>query len=948
MTINILIVEDELIVAEDLKYLLEDFGYNVVGIADSGEEAILKVAESKPCLVLMDVRLNGSLDGIQTAEKIWSKYEIPIIYLTANSDLSTLQRAKATKPFGYIAKPFKEQELLTAIDIAFNRYQLEKQLKEREQWLNTLLGSLSDAVIAIDASGSITLLNSMAEALTGWKQSDALGKNVGEIFQLVDEQTHAPIECPVNKAIDASRTVAIAPQSLLKVKNGSLISIDGSIAAIANKTSENTGAVVVFRDISERKRIEALLKDSHNQLELKVEQRTAELAAINHSLQAEIIERKRAEEEIRLLQTISKAITEAPNFEKAVAVTLKKVCQSIGWHFAEAWIPDPQDQTLQPSLAWYGSTEILLPFRKASLNNKFSRNAGVPGRVWATQQPEWTQDVSSQPSETFVRAPIAREIGLKAALGVPILANEKVIAIFVFFSFHSCEEDRRMVELVKSVAKQLGLFIERKRAEDALRSSIATNRALINALPDGLFRISKDGIFVNFKMPKDSSAIISSEFLGKHLSEVFTTEITRPMLDLIERAFATGEVQILDCILFADNQLRDYEFRIAVSAENEVLTIVRDITQRKRSEEEVKKQKELLKALLDNIPDVAWLKDLDGRFIAVNEPFCRACNRERDEILGCSDFELFMPEYAQKSLEIDVEVLQSGQRKTIEETISKSQGKQIWIETIITPIYSDNSEAIGTTGISRDITERKQVEEDMRTALEKEKQLNELKSRFVTMTSHEFRTPLATILSSAELIEYYSHKWSEEKKQQYFQKIQTSVKHMTNLLNDMLVLGKADAGKLDFSPSAIALEQFCAELVEQVQLTTKSHTIYLKANKPDSTVYLDEKLLRHILSNLLTNAIKYSPHGDRVDFEVSCQSGEAIFRIRDYGIGIPESEREKLFDSFHRASNVGNISGTGLGLSIVKKSVELHGGTIEVSSQVEVGTTFTVMLRSDR
>jgi PAS domain S-box-containing protein len=944
MSINILIVEDELIVAEDLRYILEDFGYNVVGIVDSGEKALQKVAETKPYLVLMDVRLNGQLDGVQTAEQIWKNYQIPVIYLTANSDLKTLQRAKATEPFGYITKPFKEKELQTAIEIAFNRYQLEQQLKAREQWLNTLLGSLSDAVIATDKNSCITLLNSMAEALTGWQQSDALGKSVSEIFQLIDEQNRALMECPVSKAIASGKTINISQQTFLKVKNGALIPIDGSISAIAGETEEITGAVVVFRDISDRKQVEALLKQSHNQLELKVEQRTAELAAINQSLQAEIVERRRAEEEIRLLQKISQAITEAPNFEKAVAVTLKKACQTIGWDFAEAWIPDPQDKILQPSLAWYGSTEALLPFREASLKNTFSRNTGVPGRVWATKQPEWIKDVSNQPHKTFVRGAIAQKLGLKAALGVPILANEKVIAVFVFFSFDFCEEDRRMVELIESVAKQLGLFIERKRAEDALRSSMATNRALINALPDSLLRISKRGIFVNFKTSKDSPAIISKEFLGKHLSEVFPTEVAQPMLSLVKQAFVTGEIQILECLLLVDNQLRDYEFRIAVSAENEVMAIVRDITQRKRAQEELQQQKGLLKALLDNIPDVAWLKDLDGRFIAVNEPFCRACNLEREEILGFTDFELFMPEYAQKSLEIDVEVLQSGQCQTIEETVSKSQGKPIWIETIITPIYNEKKEAIGTTGISRDISERKQVEEDMRMALEKEKQLNELKSRFVSMTSHEFRTPLATILSSAELIEYYGHKWSEEKKLQYLQKIQASVKHMTSLLNDVLVLGKAEAGKLDFLPKEIAIEPFCRELVEEVQLSTSSHTINLQVQTPPWQAFLDEKLLRHILTNLLTNAIKYSPDRDRVDFEVFYQSEFIIFRIRDYGIGIPQSEQEKLFDSFHRASNVGNISGTGLGLAIVKKSVDLHGGKIEVNSQIEAGTTFIVTL----
>jgi len=549
------------------------------------------------------------------------------------------------------------------------------------------------------------------------------------------------------------------------------------------------------------------------------ERASAKVSENAGDLALQIAERKRAEEEIRLLQSITKAITEAPNFEEAIAVTLQKVCQTIGWNFAEAWVPDPQDTTLLPSSAWYGSTEALLSFREASLGHTFVRHTGVPGRVWATQQPEWTQDVSQQPLNVFLRADVAKQVGLKSALGVPIVANEIVIAVFVFFTFDAHQEDKRMVDLVKSVAKQLGLFIERKRAEDALRSSMATNRALINAIPDWLFRISKDGIFVNFKAVKDTHHLLPGcEFLGKHIYEVFPSEVAQPTLTCVENVLTTGETQILECQLPTDSGLRDYEIRIAVSAEAEVMAIMRDITERKRHEE------------------------------------------------------------------------------------------------------------------------------DMTNALEKEKQLNELKSRFVVMTSHEFRTPLATILSSTELIEHYGHKWSEEKRHQYLQKIQASVKHMTNLLNDVLVLGKAEAGKLEFAPSAIAIESFCRELVEEVQLTTSSHKIAFAVKKPCSTVHLDEKLLRHILTNLLSNAIKYSPGCDRVDFEIVDRSQKIAFRIRDYGIGIPQDEQEKLFDSFHRASNVGNISGTGLGLAIVKKSVDLHGGTIEINSQIGEGTTFLVTI----
>lgn len=232
----------------------------------------------------------------------------------------------------------------------------------------------------------------------------------------------------------------------------------------------------------------------------------------------------------------------------------------------------------------------------------------------------------------------------------------------------------------------------------------------------------------------------------------------------------------------------------------------------------------------------------------------------------------------------------------------------------------------------------------LQNALKKEQELSELKSRFVTMTSHEFRTPLTTILSSAELLENYSYKWTEEKKLHHLQRIQVAVQRMTQLLNDVLLIGKAEAGKIEFQPLPLDLAAFCHNLVEELQLGTSTHFIDFRIQGQCINACMDEKLLRHILSNLLSNAIKYSDKGGTVDFDLLCEAGAAIFRVQDQGIGIPATEQAQLFNSFHRASNVGTISGTGLGLAIVKKSVDLHGGKIAVNSQVGVGTTFTVTL----
>ena len=235
--------------------------------------------------------------------------------------------------------------------------------------------------------------------------------------------------------------------------------------------------------------------------------------------------------------------------------------------------------------------------------------------------------------------------------------------------------------------------------------------------------------------------------------------------------------------------------------------------------------------------------------------------------------------------------------------------------------------------------------------LEKEKELRNLKSSFISMASHEFRTPLAVIGSSTELLQHYGEKLNAQKKLKHFERIQSSIKHMTSLLEDVLTISKVEAHKIEFNPVTIDVIEFCRDLVEEIQQSKTEYQILFtihglnNSSEPKSFyAKLDPKLLRQILHNLLTNAIKYSPIGSKVYFDLNCEEEHICFRVRDEGIGIPAEDFKNIFTPFHRAINVGNISGTGLGLAIVHKCVELHQGTITIDSKVELGTTFTVTI----
>jgi PAS domain S-box-containing protein len=260
MTVQILVVEDEKIVAKDIQNRLRNFGYAVPAIASSGEEAIKKAAEVQPDLVLMDIMLNKSMDGVETAKQIRERFNIPVVYLTAYADDSTLQRAKITEPFGYILKPFEERELYTTIEMALYKHKMERRLKESEQWFATTLRCIGDAVIATNKERLITFMNSVAETLTGWKQEEALGKYLMEVFNIMDERSHPLNETPVTRSFRQNSSVSSINHTL-RAKDGTERSIDTNAAPIRDDKGNIAGVVMVFRDITERRRVEEQLRE---------------------------------------------------------------------------------------------------------------------------------------------------------------------------------------------------------------------------------------------------------------------------------------------------------------------------------------------------------------------------------------------------------------------------------------------------------------------------------------------------------------------------------------------------------------------------------------------------------------------------------------------------------------------------------------------------------------
>ena len=268
---KILVVEDDRAVIEHIEKQLKKLGYGVSAVISSGEEAIQKAGEMRPDLALIDFSIwEGDMDGVDIGEQMRDRFNIPVVYLTAHVDDDLLQRAKITPPFGYIIKPFEERRLHLNIEIALYRHKMERKFKERENWLSTILKSIGDALIATDESGIVKFMNHVAEELTGWEQEEAFGKDLAEVFNVIYEETRAPIKRHVMQARRKGIIVSLGENTILIARDGVETPIDYSAAPIIDEKENTTGVVLVFRDISERQRAEEELAQAYTRGRLEI------------------------------------------------------------------------------------------------------------------------------------------------------------------------------------------------------------------------------------------------------------------------------------------------------------------------------------------------------------------------------------------------------------------------------------------------------------------------------------------------------------------------------------------------------------------------------------------------------------------------------------------------------------------------------------------------------
>ncbi|MBN3910307.1 MAG: response regulator [Nostoc sp. NMS1] len=368
-------------------------------------------------------------------------------------------------------------------------------------------------------------------------------------------------------------------------------------------------------------------------------------------------------------------------------------------------------------------------------------------------------------------------------------------------------------------------------------------------------------------------------------------------------------------------------------------------------ERELRQNRDQLATLLNSISDAVIATNEQGKVTFMNPAAEALTGWQQKDALGNEAANIFqiVDEVTDTILENPVtKVLREQQVVYLEEFTSliTRDGKKVPIGDSASPLKGRPDQINGVVVVFWDLSDRRQTKV-LEQALEKEQELNRLKSLFISTVSHEFRNPLTVIQTAVELIEMQGANLTDVKRGIYLKRIQGAVQSMEKLMEEVLFVGRAEAEKLVYNPASLNLEQFCLELIKDFSIVESSVCeIVFTCHSDRTDAVMDEGLLHYIFENLLSNAIKYSPRGGKIQFNLICDPIEkvAIFSIQDQGMGIPEADQARLFESFYRGSNVHSIKGTGLGLVIVKRCVDAHRGQISVTSQIGVGTNFTVIL----
>ena len=831
--------------------------------------------------------------------------------------------------------PAEGQNLIRASIIDnTERKRAERALRESEAKFRALFEGSSQGVVLHDEKELLDVNPAAVRIMGRHSVKEMLGKHPSEMAPPLQPNGESSAEMGRRYIAECMARGSARFEWLASGPNGEDIPLEVALTRIEWSGREIIQAFIT--DIRERKTAERALREANAELHREIEQRRRAEESLNERVRMSTLNAE-----------VALALNAGAGLQPMLQRCSELMVQYLDVAFVRIWLLNAATQTLELQASAGCFTH---------LDGRHSRvKVGEYKIGWIAQEKKPLLTNSVQTDERVSDQDWAAREGMVAFAGYPLLIEDRVLGVLGMFARRPLPES--VLKTLASIADSLALGIERKRAQTALAESEARFSAAFQANPifigisrmsDGHFVLVNDA-FVNW------SGYARGEILGRNAIELGIWE------QRAEREAFWADLERAGCIRERECRFRNRagrRFTMLVSAEvihldhvPHMLGMALDITERKQAEAELRASEAQLResearfsvAFQASPVFISILGMSDGKYVLANDAFLNWLGCPREEVLGrpSSEFGLWEnPEEREASLN-DMRTV--GAIRQREVRWRNRRGEPLTILLSAERITLNNTPHILSFG--QDINQRKRAEVELLKTLEREKELSQLKSNFVSMVSHEFRTPLGIIQSSGELLRDFFHKMQPPEREEQLESIVRNTRRMAGMMEAILVLSRLDAGKLEFRPSPLDLGTFCRRVVDEVlSATHRRCSIELSVAPGMPKAAVDERLLGHIFTNLLSNAVKYSDAGAPVRFSVEREDANVLCVIRDEGIGISEEDQTRLFTAFHRGANVGNRSGTGLGLLLVKRCVDLHHGQMRIRSALAEGTTVTLRL----
>jgi PAS domain S-box-containing protein len=568
----------------------------------------------------------------------------------------------------------------------------------------------------------------------------------------------------------------------------------------------------------------------------------------------------------------------------------------------------------------------------------------LSGQMIEILVPDYAREAHVNNRNSYLLAPRVRPM----AYGIELYARRKdgsAVPVEIELSYIETRDGIMVMSFIMDIT-------ERKRIAAELEQQRSFLRNVIDTSPSMIFVKDYDARFVLANPPVAAVYNTTMEnLIGKTDAELNpSTQEVISYLEADRHVITSGERIYVEEPLtnFAGKthwlQTTKVPIFSADGNSKYVLGISTDITERREAEEALRTSEEKYRLLVETMRGGLAVFDTDYRVNFVNDRFCQLLGFSREEAIGKQPWD-FIDATDIPLVQSHMDRRQNAESTSYEILLRHRDGHPIHVLLSGSPLLDKDEKYYGSLVVATDITLQKQAEVALRQSLAKEKELGDLKTRFVSMASHEFRTPLATILALVETLASYRSRLTDEQIEQRLDKIKDQVSHLKDIMEDVLMLARMQARRVEFNPVKLDLDSLLRSVLDEFEERADvKHQLVYTVSEGNHEVALDRKLMRQIISNLVSNAIKYSPETKVVGIKLHYSDTEVILTISDEGIGIPQADLPHLFEPFHRGVNVGTISGTGLGLVITREAVELHGGTITVESEPGIGTVFTIRI----